>query len=321
MKNNDLEYTVSREYTALPDEYPQSAGTPDPKNNKNKKSSLKRMFLMITSFSLLLYATIDSRSFGLSISPEAETSSQLPETPGSPVQKPGKPTKQPEKPTEQPENTKQPSLPVYPIEDGTSFLTVYNDTCDPENNWENKILAKELIFESTVAQGTEYAMPEYEPQEGFLFLGFVVYYDKAAKPHPRLGMLGDALTASNLCYIKPDENGSRNIEIHAAWRYDGISDWPLLLTLNANGGSIENESSMTYDAVGPMWSGATVYLCAYPVPAREGYTFTGWYDTPACNGTPNVLLSALSFCEQADDGTIDWSAKKPITLYAGWEKN
>lgn len=60
-------------------------------------------------------------------------------------------------------------------------------------------------------------------------------------------------------------------------RFFNAGNWPNLLTLDANGGTIENENTMTYDAATPMGSGGYVYLCAYPIPVREGYTFTGDY--------------------------------------------
>ena len=88
---------------------------------------------------------------------------------------------------------------------------------------------------------------------------------------------------------------------------------------------MENRTSVTYDALGSLWSGANVYLCAYPVPVREGYTFAGWYATPDLSQKPvSVLQSPVFFNEKVgEDGSvsIDWSSPKPLTLYAGWVKN
>lgn len=164
-----------------------------------------------------------------------------------------------------------------------------------------------------------YPLPEPEPVDGYRFLGWVLYYDTTLKPDPSMGMAGAALDSGNICYVKPAD-GSRNIEVHAAWQRDGESNWPSLLTLDANGGTIENESVMTYDAATPMGSGGYVYLCAYPVPVREGYTFTGWYTTPDGTGQKETRLLGLEFYEKNGD-EYDFSSMKEITLYAGWAKN
>ena len=318
MKNNDLEYNMSNEYTPLPDEYLQGGGNVVIKNAKSKKKSLRKMLYMVTAFSFMSYSIITSDILDTSASfgnnGQSHTSENL-----------VKPSDTPVKPSDTSDNVQIQKLPVYPIEDYTSFLTVYNDSYDIENNLENTVLANSIIFDRNIAEGYDYSMPDYKPQENFIFMGWVVYYDTDYETGPRVGMLGDALTLADMCYIKPESDGSRSIQIHAAWRYDGTSNMPFILTLDANGGSIENKTSVTYDAVGPLWSGANVYLCAYPVPVREGYTFAGWYDTPDLSQKPvSVLQSPVFFNEKVgEDGSvrIDWSSPKPLTLYAGWVKN
>lgn len=312
---------MSNEYTPLPDEYLQGGGNVVIKNAKSKKKSLRKMLYMVTAFSFMSYSIITSDILDISASSGNNGQSHTSENPAKPSDSPDNPVK----PSDTSGNVQIQKLPVYPIEDYTSFLTVYNDSYDFENNVGNRILANSIIFDRNIADGYDYLMPDYEPQENFIFMGWVVYYDTDYETGPRVGMLGDALTAADMYYIKPGADGSRSIQIHAAWRYDGTSSMPFMLTLDANGGSIENKTSVTYDAVGPLWSGANVYLCAYPVPVREGYTFAGWYATPDLSQKPvSVLQSPVFFNEKVgEDGSvsIDWSSPKPLTLYAGWVKN
>ena len=205
--------------------------------------------------------------------------------------------------------------PLYPIEEGTLYLTIYNDSVDPENNFENKILAQETIPLTSFQEGFVYEMPNAQKEDGFIFMDWVIY---SGNKNPSF-LVEDGLDEQEISLIKPDENGDRKIDIHAAWRYDGTSTWPLMLTLEANTGFIENQSSIIYDAVGPLFSGSTIYLCAYPIPIRNGYDFLGWYDTPELSGESIKTLNAISFCDETDEG-VDWSAKHPVTLYAKWQK-
>ncbi|MGN0375010.1 MAG: InlB B-repeat-containing protein [Butyrivibrio sp.] len=319
--NNDLEYNMGNEYTPLPDEYLQKSGEVQPEGRHNKKTSLKKALYMIVAFSVMTFSVLLPGALTPSPSTGNDGDSGNVTTPGNQNQN-----------TETSDSGHDisgeiPTNPIYPIEDGTSYLTVYNDSfdmSDPDNILKNKVLLTDFIFEQTLAQGMEYAMPAYEPQEGFIFMGWVVYYEKDYETGVRMGMLGDTLTAGNICYIRP-EQGSRNIEVHAAWRYDGISNMPCMLNLDANGGKIENENSVTYDAIGPMWSGSYIYLCAYPIPVREGYTFTGWYDNPDCSGPQKSVMQAAAFFNEEvnEDGNIypNWNSPRTITVYAGWVKN
>lgn len=335
MKNNDLEYSVGQEYTPLPDEYLQKTDNATEYKGKGKKAAWKKMMLMTVAFVTIIYATLAQEAWSPAASSDSgsgpqindimqETSDNEPQTNDIPTETTDN-TKEPtsEKPSEPTGVAELPTLPMYPVEDGTSFVTVYNDSYGLSIG-ENMILTQSFVFDSTILSGMNVEMPAYEPQDGFVFMGWVVYYDKDYKSGPSIGLMGDALTLYDYCYIKP-ENGSRDIEVHAAWRHDGIGEWPHYLTLDANGGTIEGESTMTYDANGPMGSGSYVYLCAYPVPVRDGYTFAGWYTEPDCSGKQKTLLQGASFyeTETGEDGKtyVDFSKSKPITLYAGWVKN
>lgn len=328
----DMEYNTGQEFEPLPDEYLQGGGNASTES-RSSKSTRKKMLYMVVACSVIGYTAIASYASDMSDLPQTDNPPLTVEEPEN-REEPGNRTQeqQPEEqqPTgqeqsseyreEQSENAEPGALPYYPVEDATSFLTVYNDSYDPET-YDNRILMQDFVFESLLLQGNDYSMPAYEPADGYLFMGWVVYYDKSAASGPLIGMLGDALTIDNICYIKPEEGigSSRDIEIHGAWRYDGISEYPYLLVLDANGGTIENESSLTYDAKAPMGSGAYIYLCAYPTPVREGYTFTGWY-TEANRGDRKTRLFGMDFYEKSGDD-YDWSHPKTITLYAGWAKN
>ncbi len=329
----DLEYNRSEEYQALPDEYLQRGGKIE---NTHKSSKIVRKKMIFTAVSVLLLAHIAElpNTVGSSDTPDVsepvisdQTDSTTPDTEPVisdqtdstvPDMEPNLSTGEQENQTDIQESQSDTEPPLYPIEDITSFYTVYNDSYDLETGTE-KIIEQGILFESSLLQGMDYPLPEPEPVDGYRFLGWVLYYDTTLKPDPSMGMAGDALDSGNICYVKPVD-GSRDIEVHAAWQRDGESNWPSLLTLDANGGTIENESVMTYDAAMPMGSGGYVYLCAYPVPIREGYTFEGWYTAPDGAGEKETRLFGMEFYEKNGD-EYDFSSMKEITLYAGWAKN
>lgn len=317
MKNNDLEYNICREYTELPDEF-RYADTDTVKQNNSKKPLWKKMIYMVAALSIIVYKAIIP--FDLDILASSEDSSQLQVSEGTDLSN-GQSQQGSEGQQENGEpkgDTPLPVLPIYPLEDDViSFITIYNDSIDPVS-LDSKIVSRDFITYAILGE-SGYAMPAYEPQDGFVFMGWVVYYDKNMETGPSLGKIENVFTGSDYLHIKP-QAGSRPVEIHAAWRNDGISKWANMLTLNANGGTIEGSSLVTYDARTPMGSAGKVYLCAYPVPVRDGYTFAGWYAEQDCSGKQCTLLYGADFYERTKEG-IDWSSSKPITLYAGWVKN
>lgn len=328
---NDMEYNMGREFMTLPDEYLKSmppdeylqGGDNQTEDGKCQKAIWKKMMYMAAAFVMMAYTALEVHDSDAVQASDAVQTSDVAAIPPEQTELPTS-TKEPEASTESAadqqtsdqEEQEVTVLPYYPMEDMTSYYTVYNDTFDPDNIGAYRILAEGFLHESILAQGMDYPLPAYEPAEGYKFLGWVIYYDKAAKP-PTMAMAGDALTAGNVGYIKP-EDGERPIEVHAAWRSDGISEYPYLLTLDANGGTIEKDASESYDAKGPMGSGTHVYLCAYPTPVREGYTFTGWYTEPGGGDRKTRLLGLDFYPRQGDE--YDWSTTIPITLYAGWTK-
>lgn len=306
---NDMEYNKGQEFPPLPDEYLQGGGNKTAENGK-KRSVWKQMMYMTATLAVMAYTAVGAYASEIPVLLQTDKNPPVSDEKENTTDKPVSNGQ-----IEQTENNiTLESLPFYPVEDLTSYYVVYNDTCDVNNNWNNLILEEGFLFESLLLQGMEQALPEHEPADGYTFLGWVMHYADR-----NYGMAGDTLNTSNVCHVKP-ENGSRSIEVHAAWRHNGIGEYPYLLRLDANGGKIEGETSVTYDAQGPMISGSTVYLCAYPIPEREGYVFAGWYNDPDCSGNPVKTMIGMDFYEKNGD-EYDFSKLKQITLYAGWVKN
>ncbi|MGN0513274.1 MAG: InlB B-repeat-containing protein [Lachnospiraceae bacterium] len=311
----DMEYNIGREYTQLPDEYLQGGGS-NVTEVKTGKAPWKKMMYMAAAFLIMTYAAVFTYTSDAADVPVSGNPMLIVKSYERILEK----LLNKETPSEnkgQTEVIEEPTIPTYPLEHGTCSYVIYNDTIDINNNFNNRILGKGVLSEEEIAGGLEYVLPEHEPEDGFIFMGWVIYHDKSVKP-PSMGMAGNSLSSSNICYVKP-ENNERSIEVHAAWRYDGMSEWPYLLTLDANGGTIENETAVSYDAKGPMYSDCYVYLCAYPEPVREGYTFTGWYTSPDTSEGLTTRIHGLEFYAK-NGNEYDWSTMNPITLYAGWKK-
>lgn len=302
------------EYTPLPDEFLQGGGkTPDePEKKRNRR--MRRMYGMTSAFVLagcILFGVTE---------------------PGKDIPADG---------TEITENTAGQKK-----DDGTVHILVYNDSFDEKHFQQsglgeyNLLLAEETFAESYFTEGGSYTLPSYEKaqeENGYEFLGWAAYYKKKkADGGPKLVLLPDTLTEENLLCFAPAD-GVREVEIHAAWRMAGNGDGTQMgsnmtntLILQAQGGLIEGEESITYNAATPLASAGAVYLCAYPVPVREGYTFTGWFETPEAgekDGTGTEAfqsverLYATAFYEKGEGAAEpDWSAPKSIVLYAGWKK-
>lgn len=317
MKKDDLEYQSGQEYAPLPDEYLQGGGNIVPPAEK-RRPVWKKMIYMAAAFALMAYVAFQPAQSDTAQEPVTEVDAPqgtqemvtVPEETQEPV-----PTQEDdgnETPTEGPES--------YPFGNGIVHYVVYNDSFDPAT-YENRILAEGDWQEAELAAGMEYTLPDYEPQEGFVFQGWVMQYKTKSLSGKKLSLLGGAVTAEDVRVEEPDEDGNRRVEIHAAWmsaNQGELSRWPYLLTLDANGGSIENAEQMTKDAMMPMMSGGRAFLCAYSVPERDGYRFTGWYESPE-GGKEKEWVNGLDFYEKSGDD-YDWSSTIPVTLYAGWEK-
>ena len=225
--------------------------------------------------------------------------------------------------TAPPTEPEEPPLPVYatyPLGDGNCVITVYNDVFDPENNWENRVLLQQTVSERDF---TELTLPAAEPVEGFEAVGYALHYgkpddegyDETADLDGYARMVSNPLTAEELTWVPVSSDGVRYVNIHVLWRYTGQQEYPLPLVLDDGMGN-----QTQYDASTPLASGGCTYLSAYPVPEREGYVFTGWYDE---NGERVDYIYAHVFYpvlydENGEFMDYDWRNPKTVTLYAGW---
>ena len=172
-----------------------------------------------------------------------------------------------------------------------------------------------VLLDADFDPGTvsELSIPQPEPQPGYRFLGYgLVHRDRTENWISRT--VSESLDLSSLQSCKPDENGIIQVTLWGTWIADGGERSFLPLTLDANGG----EGTRTYDAASPRLSGTNVYLSPFPVPARPGWRFTGWYRETS-RDEPVLTLRASDFYDSID-GQTDWRSQKPITLYAHWEK-
>lgn len=195
---------------------------------------------------------------------------------------------------------------TYPLA-GTLYCTAYNDTFGPDG--QPLLLWDDMAVELSRLEDAPLALPQPQQPElaGAVFLGWVGRYDTADGKVYRL--MSDPLTAADAAAIRPDEGGDRHLVLRAAWRGDGTGRHPWQLTLD------DGEAAVEYDAAVPMYSGGLVYLCAYPVPEREGWRFAGWCDA---DGVLVETLPASAFFGEKN-GETDWSAPRVVTLYARWE--
>lgn len=299
MKKQDKEFGRPTEFAPLPDEYLQGGG----KNAEPVRKKKKRLFLVAAAILVCIVAF--------------STPTKLPEN--TVIEKPEDPKT--EQPKNDPSNGKTDNsengisvspLPVYPLEDTTDYYTVYLDIFDPAEPDGIKRGEGGFVFEQQLLMGLSQPLEEPPAADGYIFTGWVMLYSGG-----RTGLIKE-INSENVSYVKP-EDGGRNIEIHASWRSEN-KDGGLRLLLDANGGNIDGKQSAGYNAEGPMMSGTYVYLCSYPVPERDGYTFAGWYEDAACTKKAKEVIHGTAFYEKTGNEP-DFTRPKEIKLYAGWAKN
>ena len=96
------------------------------------------------------------------------------------------------------------------------------------------------------------------------------------------------------------------------------------MTLDANGGTIDEVSSKKYDYLDDGSSGTEMYVFHY-IPERKGYKFTGWNSKQNGLGKPCDSI----YWRNWEDESTEYNKSDPIegqnryanlTLYATWEK-
>ena len=231
-------------------------------------------------------------------------------------------------------------LPVFPLSSGKVSIVVYNDTMSfqvptPVGNENEYTILDVNTF--PMEEFFEYELPEPIAPSGYTFLGWVVHvgnpFDLNSEWNPFAFYDGDppvdvltssgtyafpverTLTRADVEHIPPDAEGVRNVNVHAVWtRQDPAEE---LLFLGDGQGNLT-----AYDMDVPLASEGYLYLCRYPVPEREGWTFTGWYDSEG--NRVDLLVCYFSFVpmlynEDGDFIGYDWNTYTPVYLTAGWK--
>ena len=120
------------------------------------------------------------------------------------------------------------------------------------------------------------------------------------------------------------------INLTATYTQDNFEGDGIVLTLNANGGTIDGKASNKYDYLGGGNSGTSMSLLPY-IPEREGYTFNGWNSKKDGSGDKieYIYWRTWDKNEETDkefekDTLIKeesgYERYKNVTLYASWTK-
>ena len=277
------------EFTPLGEEFtPERQGTSKPPVRKRSKRYAAAFLALLGLFAAGKGLTTQSQQ---PLPTEPPTPTQLATAP--PLTRPTEPETEP---------------PTEPEVLGPIHLMVLPGYLDPEQEREA------VLLDETYA-GAEFvraAIPQPEPQTGYRFLGYALVHRDMKEDWVNRS-ISDELRRADVADCKPDETGTIQIRLRGVWTAEDREPPFLPLTLDAGGG----EGTAQYDAAGPMLSGTTVYLAAYPAPTRPGWRFTGWYREPE-GGEPVRWLQASEFYGQTG-GETDWREQIPITLYAHWE--
>lgn len=324
--------SITPEYPPLPDEYLQQDrlvwnGKQEQKERqKNQKRKAMRMVSMLAACVLLGYSAYGAEA-GQTKMP-AQTTEEVPAPDENGENRDGRENDLVQSATTEPETddaiaeTSEPVEEQYPLEGGTLYYKIYNETdlANPTADaWERILEEGEITIEQLLA-GEVIALPQPETPEGFAFLGWAAYFSGEKDTYPKWSLLTESFTAEDAARIKPDEEGNRSVDIHAVWNSQDPAAWQMIMVLDANGGTIAGQPSQTYNALTPKYSGGTVYLCGYPTPEREGYHFAGWYLTTDEGDILVETLPASRFFAQ-QNGEPDYNAPLELHLMAGWEKS
>lgn len=120
------------------------------------------------------------------------------------------------------------------------------------------------------------------------------------------------------------------VKVLATFTANAFYDSDIVLTLNANGGTLDGSEAKKYDYTGGRDSGAEMSLLPY-IPVREGYTFNGWNTKSDGSGNNYKYLywrlwdnNEVTNNEFDKDTLIKYDGGyeryKNITLYASWTK-
>ena len=319
--------SIAPEYPPLPDEYLQSKQTVEkevPEHSESRKRKAMRMICMLAACVLLGCSAYGAETGRTKMPAQTTEEVQAPDENGE--NRDGRENDQVQSATTEPETddaiaeTSEPVEEQYPLEGGTLYYKIYNETdlANPTADaWERILEEGEITIEQLLA-GEVIALPQPETPEGFAFLGWAAYFSGEKDTYPKWSLLTESFTAEDAIRIKPDEEGNRSVDIHAVWNSQDPAAWQMIMVLDANGGTIAGQPSQTYNALTPKYSGGTVYLCGYPTPEREGYHFAGWYLTTDEGDILVETLPASRFFAEKD-GEPDYSQPIELHLVAEWK--
>ena len=218
--------------------------------------------------------------------------------------------------------------PTFPLGSGNIVLTVYNNSYDMETRDDPdfpymKILAHETIPED---EFREFILPPAEyVGEDWDNAGYILHYncefdhgyDPSAAEDEFVLELGPVLTIQDVETVPPAADGNRYVNIHVMW----ISNSPMRPKLEIILDLYDGEDELV-EGDTPFASEGYLYLAAVPIPEREGYTFTGWYDS---ENRKVEFVSYYDFFPLFPGATSredrDWTNPQAVELHAGWKKN
>ena len=327
----------AQEYAPLPDEFNRTEWVEKPKGKE--KSSIRKVMLYLASIGLVTLGIITPI---IRVNPSEDAEAEATPTPvitsgpaaavtpiatirptEAPVIVPSQePTPAPtEAPTPEPTEEPTPEPTPTPRMTGQIHITVFSEVFD----WSVDPYPSEIIADETLdaATFTGYRLPPLPEQKGYKAVGYVLtkysglaylglLYDGEEEPHP-IGTvaLGDTLTADDLEIVPKSIEDIYQAEIHVVW----LSDEPNNFHLEFYDDSLFGDYYIGF----PVYSEQLCYLAPFPVPEKEGKTFTGWCDA---DGHMVDAVTYFDFfpvippAESMEDR--DWKNPIPCKVYACW---
>ena len=251
-----------------------------------------------------------------------------------------------DEPTEEATKRKFILHPDYGPYDAVGMMSVYDGAIDLEGDYSERRLSF-LPFNEGSFTGRD--LPEATQQEGFTNIGYILICDRKTvsedadwyEPTSTWMLSGNYLTPEDIHHVKfvlRDDIQIRMVRFDPEHK-----SMQMVVGMHANGGSFDASEYPLFPDIEedycevwtgtPLYSAGWAYLDAYPIPKREGYTFTGWYSSQeAADADPFseeatqgrlCVLNPHDFYEADPDSAegINWT--KPVTyhVYAGWQKD
>ena len=171
----------------------------------------------------------------------------------------------------------------------------------------------EMALTSSSSEYQTVDLTQYVPvREGYTFVGWALN--------------GEFVTEISAdCFKESDA-----VKVLATYTKNTFDNDGIVVTLNANGGTLDGKEAQKYDYVGGRDSGALMSLLPY-VPVREGYTFNGWNTKSDGSGTMETYIywriwdNNEETNKKYDKDTLitednGYVRYKNVTLYASWTK-